>query len=501
MTIKTCVVTFGLLMIILMMMIATCGPAQYTLNTQVSPEGAGAIAPASGKYDAGTVVTLVAEPAPGYAFDYWSDGSRSTTRSVTITMDSDKSITAHFKKQYTLTVSVSPSNAGAISPTGGIYDAGTTVVLYANPASGFVFDHWGGDATGTSTTANIIMNGNKEIIAHFKIPISLSPVCKGIGVPEATAYQGSKHPVVLLGSDGKRHNWTDDLPIEWRPTTEEEIQLVACVGGEKEKALETCSYYATPPYDKVTRYQYILDIKLREAKTGKIVASTTLRGSEPRACSQKEYYHVTKLEGSHISISEVQEWLHKYVGEVSSPQMPTAPSVTQEPTSITSVIPPSIQPAVVATSFESTTYNNDKYGFSIQYPSDWVARPDLVGESTYMLAGFTVPHFIPGVIVAAFPADEPVTKAWVVKANTLLKNSATKVVSDIKVVTLGNGTTIAYTYKIQYITSTGYEAVAYCLDADKGSNRIHVWVFTIDVFMPYDEKLFSEIVNTLRFNK
>jgi serine/threonine protein kinase len=150
-------------------------------------------------------------------------------------------------------------------------------------------------------------------------------------------------------------------------------------------------------------------------------------------------------------------------------------------------------------SFTANIYTNDQYSFSLQYPNEWVDRPDLIARSTYNLAAFSAPpNFIPGVSVSAFPADEPLTKEWIVKENTLLENQDPRVVSDVQEGTLADGTK-CYTYKIKYVSSTMYEVVAYCLDADNGSNRIHIWVYTIDAYVPYDENLFSEIAHTLRF--
>ncbi len=69
----------------------------YTLSVSVSPSVAGAVSPSGGVYDASVQVTLTASPASGYIFDYWSGSASDTTPTVTITMDSDKSLTANFK--------------------------------------------------------------------------------------------------------------------------------------------------------------------------------------------------------------------------------------------------------------------------------------------------------------------------------------------------------------------------------------------------------------------
>jgi len=69
----------------------------YALTTRVDPPGAGSISPSGGKYESGIQITLTATPTSGYTFDYWAGSASGTSPTVTITMDSDKSLTAHFK--------------------------------------------------------------------------------------------------------------------------------------------------------------------------------------------------------------------------------------------------------------------------------------------------------------------------------------------------------------------------------------------------------------------
>lgn len=91
------VTLFISLLVAITMAFTACGPAQYTLSTEVDPSGAGMITPDSGTYDAGAEVTLVATAASGYAFDHWSGDVTGTSSPFTFFMDSNKSVTAHFK--------------------------------------------------------------------------------------------------------------------------------------------------------------------------------------------------------------------------------------------------------------------------------------------------------------------------------------------------------------------------------------------------------------------
>jgi uncharacterized repeat protein (TIGR02543 family) len=69
----------------------------YVLTTNVNPSAAGSISPSGGQYAPGAQVTLTASPASGYTFDHWSGGASGTTPTITVSMYSDKSLTANFK--------------------------------------------------------------------------------------------------------------------------------------------------------------------------------------------------------------------------------------------------------------------------------------------------------------------------------------------------------------------------------------------------------------------
>jgi hypothetical protein len=173
------------------------------------------------------------------------------------------------------------------------------------------------------------------------------------------------------------------------------------------------------------------------------------------------------------------------------PVEPTPPPVEPTPPA-----PPAgaCEPAALP---DSATYTNTQYGFTAQYPKDWVERPELVTTAIH-LAAFGVSGFVPGVVYYAYDADAPETADWIVSSFKATGNQDPKVKSDIKEETLCDGTK-AYTYQAYYISATGYEITSFILDADRGAKRIRVNVFTIDSFDPYDEAKYSEIAHTIRF--
>jgi len=146
----------------------------HSLNVIKKPGGAGnvSLSPTGGYYVRGTKVTLTAAPFSGYQFSYWSGDVSGTSQTVTVTMDSDMTITANFVRIYTLSVTADPDNGGSVilSPGGDSYISGTEVTLTAVSSSGYQFSHWSGDISSTSSTTTVIMDGDKSVTANFIRP-------------------------------------------------------------------------------------------------------------------------------------------------------------------------------------------------------------------------------------------------------------------------------------------------------------------------------------------
>jgi len=70
----------------------------YYLTTDIIPSGSGYITldPSGGIYDGGIVVTITAHSHSGYVFSHWSGDASGNNPTIQVTMDSNKSITAHF---------------------------------------------------------------------------------------------------------------------------------------------------------------------------------------------------------------------------------------------------------------------------------------------------------------------------------------------------------------------------------------------------------------------
>ena len=160
-------------------------------------------------YEQNMDVILTATPDAGYQFDGWSGDTTGNTNPLTITMDTDKTVTALFSKiQHTLTTN---ATNGSISrnpdtPTSGTYDIGTDVILTASPDAGYQFDGWSGDATGNTNPLTITMDADKTITAIFsEIPstIEVSTFASGFTSLEGIAINSNNEVFVSEHDSGK----------------------------------------------------------------------------------------------------------------------------------------------------------------------------------------------------------------------------------------------------------------------------------------------------------
>lgn len=84
--------------------IPTPTPVIYNLKVNVDPEEGGSVSPHEDQFEEGSEPNVYAEPAIGYAFDHWSGDDSSRNYGITVVMDADKEVTAHFVRAPTLVV-------------------------------------------------------------------------------------------------------------------------------------------------------------------------------------------------------------------------------------------------------------------------------------------------------------------------------------------------------------------------------------------------------------
>jgi uncharacterized repeat protein (TIGR02543 family) len=140
---------------------------QYVLSITGGPGGTVTTTPGAidcgtrciAGFAAGTTVSVVARPSPGYQFTGWS-GACTGTNTCDLTMNANASVQATFAAlapgQHALTVSDFGSGTITSAPAGiscgticsAVFAAGTSVSLSAVPRPGYAFAGWGGACSG-----------------------------------------------------------------------------------------------------------------------------------------------------------------------------------------------------------------------------------------------------------------------------------------------------------------------------------------------------------------
>lgn len=204
---------------------------ERTLTMQVS--GCGDTTPAVGGHNYGrdTVVAITAVPCPDWEFVGWTgdevtDPSSPTT---TVTMDTDKIVTANFAKiPRTLTMQVSGCGGTTGPPIGDhVYEHGTVVDISATPFPGCEFVNWTGPvANPGSQNTTVTMNADKTVTAHFSaITPTLTMQVDGCGstAPSVGSHIYTWSQVVGISADPclgwAFDHWIGDVANSTSPTT------------------------------------------------------------------------------------------------------------------------------------------------------------------------------------------------------------------------------------------------------------------------------------------
>ena len=131
---------------------AIFGIQQCTVNTEVTPEGAGTVE-GGGVYDYGSVINLVASNNTGYVFSQWTDGVIDNPREILVA--GDTTYTAVFSPlQYQISTAANPEHGGTVEG-GGIYDYGSTAILTATANMYFEFLCWSDGAVSNPRSVTV----------------------------------------------------------------------------------------------------------------------------------------------------------------------------------------------------------------------------------------------------------------------------------------------------------------------------------------------------------
>ena len=163
----------ALLVALLALCLVSCKTlTYYSISTSVNPAGAGTVAISSAEMSVleGTSVTFTATPKGDYIFSGWSGSLSGSSNPATIVATSNLNVIANFQlRDYPLTLSVEGEGSieERVISTKTEYSSGTMVELTAVPATGWSFDHWEGDLSGTENPIQITISGAKSVKAAF----------------------------------------------------------------------------------------------------------------------------------------------------------------------------------------------------------------------------------------------------------------------------------------------------------------------------------------------
>jgi hypothetical protein len=158
----------------------------------------------------------------------------------------------------------------------------------------------------------------------------IQPVLEGAGIAAIPYSEGSPvpHPVVIADERPFKEfradphaignpkyddplNWNAYLPTSWRALGEpESIQLVLCWDKIKEEVIETANYSDGTTLKREVR---LYTVTLREATTGKAVASKTLRGEDPDPLPDVKTFGSPSLYIGQLTPPTLINWLRPYV--------------------------------------------------------------------------------------------------------------------------------------------------------------------------------------------
>ena len=88
-----------LLLLLSVLFVVSCSKAEtikYSLNVSSNPIDSGTVSPINGQFDEGQEITLIANPEMEFNFEKWTGSINATSNSITMIMNSDKTVVANF---------------------------------------------------------------------------------------------------------------------------------------------------------------------------------------------------------------------------------------------------------------------------------------------------------------------------------------------------------------------------------------------------------------------
>ena|GEM_PF-3605883 len=143
----------------------------FNIEASVDPENGG-IVTGTGSYLFGDTASLTAVAAEGFKFVEWTEDGVSigSDNPLEFVVNANRAFVAHFRQEYTVTVSVTPEEGGTATG-GGVYAYGTEATVVATPADCYDFLGWFVGETLVSDNAEytFTVTEDVELVAKFTL--------------------------------------------------------------------------------------------------------------------------------------------------------------------------------------------------------------------------------------------------------------------------------------------------------------------------------------------
>ena len=204
----------------------------YTISISANPTNGGTVT-GGGTYPQGTNCTVHATANSGYIFTNWTENGNvvSDQADYSFTVNNNRTLVAHFVRQYTINVSANPTNGGSVTG-GGTYNQGDYCTVIATANEGFAFTNWteNGDVVSENANYSFTVNCDRILVANFSemqpdeynIQVSPNPSNGGMVSGGGIYHEGDECTVIATANEGyKFSKWTengDDVSTEARYT-------------------------------------------------------------------------------------------------------------------------------------------------------------------------------------------------------------------------------------------------------------------------------------------
>ncbi|MEM4839516.1 MAG: hypothetical protein QXX90_02305 [Candidatus Micrarchaeaceae archaeon] len=189
------------------------------------------------------------------------NGVPSTSSNNTVVASTNSTVVPHYTLQYYITMAVSPSGAGTVSPSSGWFNQSQYIPISEAPSGLNVFDNWtglgAGSYTGSSSSAAITADSAITETANYYSPINItftiSPSMSGTSgtvlTVDGTSYAYSSLPVTITVSHGSTVTYSYASPISGGTGTQYVFSSLTGCGasgqGGSFSATSTCTVSAT----------------------------------------------------------------------------------------------------------------------------------------------------------------------------------------------------------------------------------------------------------------